>query len=178
MCRSNIIGNRQKGDDEINAKTALYHIRQSSKPIIKKVNHQPEEIEKIYKNKTGKPIHYLDHELATRPSQLSDYNFTELRNDIPKVNDSNTQYMHMGNARKNKLIEKDREIEPIQPKNTITRTHRDADFISTDPTLGLNKVKPKNNLSKARLLDGNRESYMPQQPVPVQQNKVYFKVMS
>lgn len=177
MCRSNIIGNKQKGNDEINAKTMYYHIRQSNRPIIKIVN-RPEEIEKIYTNKTGKPIHYLDNELATRPSPLSDYNFTDLRNDIPKVNDSDTQYMHMGNARRNKLIEKDREIEPIVPKNTIIRIHRDAELISTDLTLGLNKIKPKNKLSNARLLDGNRESYMPQQIEPVQQNRVYFKVMS
>tara|TARA_Y100001970_G_C14255559_1_gene875102 strand:- start:6870 stop:7400 length:531 start_codon:yes stop_codon:yes gene_type:complete len=176
MCRSNIPGNKKGTTAEISSKTTEYYLR-NAVPLIKKSNNY-QKLENTYENKTGKPLIHLDPELARRPSQMSDYYFVNLR-DMPKTNDGNINYMHLNeNARENKLINKDRKLDPIVPMNNVTRPHRNAQELSTDPTLGLVRVISNNKLSGDRLYDGNREPYMPQQFSDVKQNKVSYKVMS
>ena len=176
MCRSNIPGNKKGTTAEISSKTTEYYLR-NAVPLIKKSNNY-QKLENTFENKTGKPLIHLDHEMATRPSQMSDYNFMNLR-DMPKTDEGNINYIHLNeNAKENKLINKDRKLDPVVPMNNVSRPHRNAQELSTDPTLGLVRVISNNKLSGDRFYDGNREMYMPQQFSDVQQNKVAYKVMS
>ncbi len=176
MCRSNIPGNKKGTTAEISSKTTEYYLR-NAVPLIKKSNNY-QKLENTYENKTGKPLIHLDHEMATRTSQMSDYNFVNLR-DMPKTDTGNINYIHLNeNAKENKLINKDRKLESVVPMNNVSRPHRNAQELSTDPTLGLVRVVSNNKVSNDRFYDGNREMYMPQQFSDVQQNKVAYKVMS
>ena len=177
MLRSDIPGNRVHNQSEVEKKFTEYYLR-SAKPLIKKVDREIAPVQ-LTKNKTSKKMVHYDPEMNTRPSQLDNRKFLHLR-DKPIVNDGNLSYHYFsGNHKDNKLIEKDRKIEVVEPMNVINKEHRTIEDMSTNPLLGVTKVQHNNKLSNyGGYYDGNRDPYMPQVFSNVGQNKIVYKTVS
>ena len=164
---------------DVNKKT---HISDSNHMLtILRVKPTVKNTEKIHnikqKSNSSSKKYNLENDINTRGSQLPDYNFRHLNQpkQLKKDNALFTFFISPNN-RKNKLVDRDREIEQIMPKNNVSRSHRLIDSISTDPTIGMINTDTKFKYNE-NILECNRSNYLPRQYEKVNTNKILFKVL-